>query len=82
MAFSYIMHYSIGSENFIIYRYDDLPRQMSPLDLHYFDEAVDYMTCHQNVTPGGVGVIGISKGAEIALHMAITREVVKVGLSQ
>ncbi len=64
--------------NFLSLRYEDLPREISPLDLHYFDEAVDFVTEHKNVTQGGVGVIGMSKGAEIALHMAINRDTVKV----
>ena len=43
----------------------------------YPQEAVDYLYSHPNVLPGGVGVIGISKGGEIALHMSTSSEKVK-----
>ena len=32
-------------------------------------EAADFFFQHPSVQPGGVGVIGISKGAELALHL-------------
>ena len=49
--------------------YEDLPKNFS-FDLDYFDEAVQFMTSHPRVDGArGLGVIGVSKGAEIALHM-------------
>ncbi|CAH1791859.1 unnamed protein product [Owenia fusiformis] len=52
------------------FAYDDLPDSMGHIDLGYFEEAVDWLFNHPNVTPGGIGVLGVSKGASIALLMA------------
>ncbi|KAL5008197.1 hypothetical protein ScPMuIL_013778 [Solemya velum] len=49
--------------------YDDLP-DVLPSDLGYFQEAVDWLSCHPRVQSGGVGVIGVSKGGEFGLTMA------------
>ncbi|XP_069820922.1 acyl-coenzyme A amino acid N-acyltransferase 1-like [Dendropsophus ebraccatus] len=50
--------------------YDDLPKTLDHVDLKYFEEAVHFLTNHPKVSGAGVGVIGVSKGAEIALAMA------------
>lgn len=47
--------------------YDDLPTSLEKLELEYFLEAVQWLKNHPSITPGGVGIMGISKGAEIAL---------------
>ncbi|KAM3938320.1 acyl-coenzyme A amino acid N-acyltransferase 1-like [Leptodactylus fuscus] len=52
------------------YGYDDLPKTLDHIDLNYFEEAVNFLVNHPKVTSGGVGVVGISKGAEIALAMS------------
>ncbi|XP_072272543.1 acyl-coenzyme A amino acid N-acyltransferase 1-like [Pyxicephalus adspersus] len=52
------------------FAYDDLPKNFDHLDLRYFEEAAQFVTSHPKVSGKGVGVIGVSKGAEMALAMA------------
>ncbi|XP_075123800.1 acyl-coenzyme A amino acid N-acyltransferase 1-like [Leptodactylus fuscus] len=52
------------------YGYDDLPKSPDHVDLDYFEEAVNFLVNHPKVSSAGVRVIGLSKGAEIALAMA------------
>ncbi|XP_025911211.1 bile acid-CoA:amino acid N-acyltransferase [Apteryx rowi] len=52
------------------FAYDDLPRALAELDLEYFEEAADLLLRHPKVRGPGLGVIGVSKGAEVALAMA------------
>ncbi|XP_010013950.1 PREDICTED: LOW QUALITY PROTEIN: acyl-coenzyme A amino acid N-acyltransferase 2-like [Nestor notabilis] len=52
------------------FAYDDLPRTLSQLDMEYFEEATTVLLQHPKVQGPGLGVIGISKGAEVALAMA------------
>ena len=52
------------------FAYADLPERLD-FDYEYFDEAIDLLLDHPCVESSqGLCVIGISKGAEIALHMA------------
>lgn len=57
--------------------YDDLPRVLNEVDLEYFEEAADFLIKHPKVLGPGVGVIAVSKGAEIALAMAAFLKQVK-----
>uniref|UniRef100_A0A6J0TIJ9 Bile acid-CoA:amino acid N-acyltransferase isoform X1 n=2 Tax=Pogona vitticeps TaxID=103695 RepID=A0A6J0TIJ9_9SAUR len=50
--------------------YDDLPQSITELDLEYFAEASTMLLEHPKVRGPGLGVIGVSKGGEIALAMA------------
>ncbi|XP_068004316.1 acyl-coenzyme A amino acid N-acyltransferase 1-like isoform X2 [Melanerpes formicivorus] len=50
--------------------YDDLPSTMAQLDLGYFEEAAEMLLQHPKVRGPGLGVVGVSKGAEVALAMA------------
>ncbi|NWJ11063.1 ACNT2 acyltransferase, partial [Crypturellus undulatus] len=52
------------------FAYEDLPRVLAKLDLEYFEEAADLLLRHPKVRGPGLGVIGVSKGAEVALAMA------------
>ncbi|XP_040192698.1 acyl-coenzyme A amino acid N-acyltransferase 1-like [Rana temporaria] len=52
------------------FAYEDLPKTLDYLDLKYFEEAVQFLSSHPKVCGSGVGVIGFSKGAEMALAMA------------
>ncbi|XP_073440876.1 LOW QUALITY PROTEIN: acyl-coenzyme A amino acid N-acyltransferase 2-like [Dendrobates tinctorius] len=52
------------------YAYDDLPIFLDKVDLKYFEEAAQLLCNHPKVSGDGVGVVGICKGAEIALSMA------------
>ena len=52
------------------FRHDDLPQTLE-LDYSYFEEAAEFLLNHSSVDKSqGLAVIGMSKGAEIALHMA------------
>ncbi|XP_069819293.1 acyl-coenzyme A amino acid N-acyltransferase 1-like [Dendropsophus ebraccatus] len=52
------------------FAYDDLPSYLSEVDLKYFEEAAQFLCGHPKVSSDGVGVVAISKGAEMALAMA------------
>ncbi|XP_027554564.1 acyl-coenzyme A amino acid N-acyltransferase 2-like [Neopelma chrysocephalum] len=52
------------------FAYDDLPRVLAQLDLQYFEEAADFLLRNPKVRGPGLGVVGVSKGAEVALAMA------------
>ncbi|XP_009459209.1 PREDICTED: LOW QUALITY PROTEIN: bile acid-CoA:amino acid N-acyltransferase [Nipponia nippon] len=52
------------------FAYDDLPRTLTQLDLEYFEEAAELLLRHPKVRGPGLGVVGVSKGAEVALAMA------------
>uniref|UniRef100_A0A8D0B7N6 BAAT/Acyl-CoA thioester hydrolase C-terminal domain-containing protein n=1 Tax=Salvator merianae TaxID=96440 RepID=A0A8D0B7N6_SALMN len=52
-----------------IFAYDDLPQTLQEVDLEYFEEACTLLLKHPKVRGPRLGVIGLSKGAEIALAM-------------
>ncbi|KAK6182152.1 hypothetical protein SNE40_009899 [Patella caerulea] len=52
------------------FSYSDLPKDLKDINFSYFKEAVEWFSHHTNVKPGGIGVLGISKGAELAMLMA------------
>ena len=63
------------------YGYEDLPKTLS-FTYDYFDEAVQFMLSHQCVdSDQDLAVIGISKGAEIGLHMTSYNPRIKVCIS-
>nr|XP_045011455.1 acyl-coenzyme A thioesterase 2, mitochondrial-like isoform X1 [Jaculus jaculus] len=51
------------------YNYDDLPKTVEAVHLEYFEEAVSYLLNHPEVKGPGIGVLGFSKGGEMALAM-------------
>ncbi|KAL4238877.1 hypothetical protein ACF0H5_003584 [Mactra antiquata] len=50
--------------------YKDLPKTLGEINLDYFLEATDWLSQHDTVLPGGIGVVGVSKGGDIALIMS------------
>ncbi|XP_069806675.1 acyl-coenzyme A thioesterase 5-like isoform X2 [Dendropsophus ebraccatus] len=50
--------------------YEDLPDSLGGLFLDYFREALEFLRCHPKVKKERIGVIGISKGADLAVSMA------------
>ncbi|XP_049479692.1 peroxisomal succinyl-coenzyme A thioesterase [Panthera uncia] len=52
------------------YNFEDLPKELDSIDLTYFEEAVCYMLQHSQVKGPGIGLLGISLGADICLSMA------------
>lgn len=49
---------------------DGLPVELAGIPLEYLDRALVWLQAHSDVTPGGVGILGTSKGAEAALLIA------------
>uniref|UniRef100_A0A674J2K4 BAAT/Acyl-CoA thioester hydrolase C-terminal domain-containing protein n=1 Tax=Terrapene triunguis TaxID=2587831 RepID=A0A674J2K4_9SAUR len=62
---------SFGTLPLAYYRYEDLPKVLTEIHLEYFEEAVNYMLQHPQVgtLSPGVGLLGISKGDELCLHI-------------
>ncbi|XP_069116478.1 acyl-coenzyme A amino acid N-acyltransferase 1-like [Argopecten irradians] len=62
--------------------YNDLPKSFWDLNIGYFKEAVEFLSSHPSVIPNGIGIIGLSKGGElaqlIALHCPKVRAVVSI----
>lgn len=50
--------------------YDDLPESPPSVDMEYFEEAANWLSCHPKVLPHGIGVHAICYGSWIALLMA------------
>ncbi|XP_072031318.1 acyl-coenzyme A amino acid N-acyltransferase 2-like [Amphiura filiformis] len=50
--------------------YEDLPKAAWNLDCEYFEEAVDYFSGIYYIETGGIGVVGVSTGAMVALLIA------------
>ncbi|XP_072274971.1 acyl-coenzyme A amino acid N-acyltransferase 1-like [Pyxicephalus adspersus] len=65
----------LASRGFVVFAlayfgYEDLPRSFQKLHLEYFEEAADLLLKHPKVAGPKLGVLGVSKGAEIALLLA------------
>lgn len=52
------------------FAYDDLPKLLLEVDLEYFEEAANLLLAHPKIQGPGIGVMSVSKGAEIGLAMA------------
>ncbi|KAJ8375856.1 hypothetical protein SKAU_G00064360 [Synaphobranchus kaupii] len=50
--------------------FEDLPKKLLELHLEYFEEALHYFQKLPQVRKGGMGIMGISKGADLSLSMA------------
>lgn len=63
------------------FHYDGLPKHLEEVDLDYFMEAIEWLVSQSCVRDNGIGVIGVSKGGEIALQMAYYSPKVKAVVS-
>ncbi|XP_049626382.1 peroxisomal succinyl-coenzyme A thioesterase-like isoform X15 [Suncus etruscus] len=54
----------------LAYQFEDLPIKLDSIQLDYFEEALCYMLQHAKVRSSGIGLLGISLGADICLAMA------------
>ena len=52
------------------FRYDDLPAQLEAIPLEYFGQAVAWMMKRPEIAPEHIGVLGTSRGGELALQIA------------
>ncbi|XP_046326932.2 acyl-coenzyme A thioesterase 1-like isoform X3 [Haliotis rufescens] len=57
--------------------YDDLPKSLADLDMDYFLDAVDWLASLPYVQAGGIGVVGTSKGGELAFLLGMSCDKVK-----
>ncbi|XP_008850129.1 acyl-coenzyme A amino acid N-acyltransferase 2-like [Nannospalax galili] len=65
----------LASRGFVVlalayFAYEDLPNKLLEVDLEYFEDAANFLLAHPKVQRPGIGVISVSKGAEIGLAMA------------
>ncbi|KFQ29495.1 Acyl-coenzyme A thioesterase 1, partial [Mesitornis unicolor] len=61
--------------------FEDLPPRPEILELGYFEEAVKFLQKQQQVKDTGIGVLGLSKGADLALSMATFIPGIKAAVS-
>ena len=78
----------LASHGFVVlalafYAYKDLPDSMMNLELEYFIEAAQWLAKHDKVHQNGIGIVGVSYGAQIALQVAAESSLVSatVGIS-
>ncbi|XP_009869478.1 PREDICTED: acyl-coenzyme A thioesterase 1-like [Apaloderma vittatum] len=61
--------------------FEDLPAMPEVLELSYFEEAVNFLQKQPQVKDTGIGVLGLSKGADLALSMATFLPGIKAAVS-
>ncbi|XP_069494910.1 acyl-coenzyme A thioesterase 1-like [Ambystoma mexicanum] len=61
--------------------FEDLPQGLDALHLDYFGAAVEFLQMQQQANVSGIGVLGISKGADLALSMATFLPGIKAAVS-
>ena len=49
---------------------DNLPSHLAEIPLEYFKSAIDWLSHRENINPNALAVMGMSKGAELALLLA------------
>lgn len=65
----------LASHGFVVltvalYGHDDMARNISEVHLDYFEEAIEFLRKQDKVGSKGVGVISVSKSADLALSVA------------
>nr|XP_006130409.1 acyl-coenzyme A thioesterase 3-like [Pelodiscus sinensis] len=61
--------------------FEDIPAIPDILELDYFREAVEFLQKQQQVKDSGIGVLGLSKGADLALSLATFLPSIKAAVS-
>lgn len=51
------------------FRYEDLPHDLENIPLEYFGEAIGWMMQRPEISPDRIGVMGTSRGGELALQL-------------
>jgi dienelactone hydrolase len=51
------------------FRYDDLPKELAGIPLEYFGHALNWMANRPEIAPDRIAVMGVSRGAELALQL-------------
>ena len=70
---SLLATHGLATLSLAYFAYDDLPKYLPYCEFEYFEEAANWFVKHPAVMSHGIGVMGVSKGAEIALMMAVHR---------
>ncbi|KAJ8333346.1 hypothetical protein SKAU_G00422420 [Synaphobranchus kaupii] len=65
-----LANHGFATMSLAYFSFDDLPKKLLELHLEYFEEALHYFQKLPQVRKGGVGIMGISKGADLSLSMA------------
>uniref|UniRef100_F7C1U8 Bile acid-CoA:amino acid N-acyltransferase n=1 Tax=Monodelphis domestica TaxID=13616 RepID=F7C1U8_MONDO len=52
------------------FAYDDLPKNLDVIDIEYFEEAADILLRHPKVLGPSIGIVSVSRGAQIGMAMA------------
>nr|XP_046263220.1 acyl-coenzyme A thioesterase 1-like isoform X2 [Scatophagus argus] len=65
----------LASRGFVVltvalYGHDDMPKNINKVHLDYFEEAIEFLKKQDKVGGKGVGVISLSKSADLSLSMA------------
>lgn len=58
------------------FQYKDLPTELC-FEYEYFEEAAHWLQSQPNVAPGGIGIVGVSLGAQISLYLGLNCPIVK-----
>jgi len=59
------------------FRYDDLPKELAGIPLEYFGEALNWLVHRPETISDRIAVLGISRGAELALQLGSMFPVIK-----
>jgi dienelactone hydrolase len=59
------------------FRFEDLPQQLDGIPLEYFGEALIWMTQRPEIAPDKIGVMGVSRGGELALQLGSMYPLIK-----
>jgi dienelactone hydrolase len=51
------------------FRFDDLPKELAGIPLEYFGQALNWMARRPEIASGRIAVMGVSRGAELALQL-------------
>jgi dienelactone hydrolase len=59
------------------FRYDDLPKELARIPLEYFGQALNWMAHRPEIASDRIAIMGISRGAELALELGSIYPIVK-----
>ncbi len=51
------------------FRYDNLPQRLEAIPLEYFGQALSWMASRPEIDANHIGVMGVSRGGELALQL-------------
>jgi dienelactone hydrolase len=66
---AWLASYGYAAFALAYFRYEDLPAQLEGIPLEYFGEALNWMAKRPEIASGHIGVMGVSRGGELALQL-------------